>query len=75
MSVPKKSLISNRVAVKKAIIASAPTQGTESKETGSLKASGLTALSMKKKKGVNAFKHTVLKPATAFKSTMWKKAK
>ena len=50
MSVPKKSLISSRAAVKKAIIATAPAETTESKGTGSLKASGLTALSMRAKK-------------------------
>lgn len=47
MSVPKKSLISNRVAVKKALIA---TQPAESGEGNPLKANSLTAQSMKKKK-------------------------
>jgi hypothetical protein len=47
MSVQKKSLISNRVAVKKALIASQP---AEIGETNPLKANSLTAQSMKKKR-------------------------
>jgi len=47
MSVPKKSLISNRVAVKKALIASQP---AESEQENPLKANSLTAQSMKKKR-------------------------
>jgi hypothetical protein len=50
MSVLKKSLISNQVAVKKALIAS---QATDQGESNELKANSLTAQSMKKKK-VNA---------------------
>jgi hypothetical protein len=55
MSIQKKSLISNRVAVQKALIASQP---AESGETNPLKASSLTAQSMKKKKFIahKAFK-------------------
>jgi hypothetical protein len=60
MSVPRKSLISTRTAVKKAIIATGPVETTESKETN-LKASGLSALSMKKKKSA---------PIAAFKSAL-----
>ncbi|MGA8215079.1 MAG: hypothetical protein WB799_15900 [Candidatus Sulfotelmatobacter sp.] len=44
MSIQKKSLISNRVAVRKALIASQP---VEVGETSSLKANSLTAQSMK----------------------------
>ena len=47
MPVPKKSLISNRVAVKKALIASQP---AEIGETNPLKVNSLTAQSMKKKR-------------------------
>jgi hypothetical protein len=47
MSVQKKSLISSRAAVRKALIASNP---VESVETNPLKASSLTAQSMKKKR-------------------------
>ena len=47
MSVQKKSLISNRVAVKKALIASQP---AEIAEANPLKANSLMAQSMKKKK-------------------------
>lgn len=50
MSVPKKSLISNRMAVKKAIIANAPADGAQFAASGSLKSTGVSALSMKKKK-------------------------
>jgi hypothetical protein len=53
MSVPKKSLISNRVAVKKALIASQP---AESAQENSLKANSLTAQSMKKKRSIAVFK-------------------
>lgn len=67
MSVPKKSLISSRAAVKKAIIATAPAETTESKGTSPLKASGLTALSMKKKKRmVTAFKVANLKKPVVY---------
>jgi len=48
MSVQKKSLISNRPTVKKALIAS---QSADTAETNPLKASALTAQSMKKMKG------------------------
>jgi len=44
MSIQKKSLISNRVAVRKALIASQP---VEAGEPNSLKANSLTAQSMK----------------------------
>ena len=47
MSIQKKSLISNRVAVKKALIANQP---TESEQENPLKANSLTAQSMKKKR-------------------------
>jgi len=47
MSVQKKSLISNRVAVKKALIASQP---TESEQENPLKANSLTAQSMKRRR-------------------------
>lgn len=47
MSVQKKSLISNRAAVKKALIASQP---SDLGEANPLKASSLTAQSMKKKR-------------------------
>jgi hypothetical protein len=54
MSVPKKSLISNRVAVKKALIASQP---AETEQENPLKANSLTAQSMKRKKvSLNAFR-------------------
>jgi len=59
MSIQKKSLISNRVAVRKALIASQPAE-----ETGQLKANSLTAQSMKSRK-VLAHK--------AFKTAMYKK--
>jgi hypothetical protein len=52
MSVQKKSLISNRPTVKKALIAS---QSPESAGTNSLKAGSLTAQSMKKTKASPAF--------------------
>ena len=52
MSVPKKSLISNRVAVKKALIASQPAQT----EGNPLKVNSLTAQSMKKKRAAMMFK-------------------
>lgn len=58
MAIQKKSLISNRVAVRKALIASQPAE-----EAGQLKANSLTAQSMKSKRIVN-FK--VLK-GTSFK--------
>jgi hypothetical protein len=48
MSIQKKSLISNRPTVKKALIASQP---AEAAETNSLRANALTAQSMKKMKG------------------------
>jgi len=47
MSIQKKSLISNRAAVRKALIASQP---AEVAETNLLKANSLTAQSMKKKR-------------------------
>jgi len=47
MSIQKKSLISNRVAVRKALIASQP---VEAGEPNSLKANSLTAQSMKRKR-------------------------
>jgi hypothetical protein len=47
MSIQKKSLINNRVAVRKALIASQP---VEVGETNSLKANSLTAQSMKRKR-------------------------
>jgi hypothetical protein len=53
MSVQKKSLISNRVAVKKALIASNP---AEVVETNPLKANSLMAQSMKKKKNFISYK-------------------
>ncbi|HXY02717.1 MAG TPA: hypothetical protein VEI49_04025 [Terriglobales bacterium] len=53
MSVPKKSLISNRVAVKKALIASQP---AEFEQENPLKANSLTAQSMKKKRVMNSFR-------------------
>jgi hypothetical protein len=59
MSIPKKSLISNRVAVKKALIASQP---PEVSGDNPLKASSLTAQSMKRKK---LFAHKALKGFTA----------
>ncbi|MGC1449857.1 MAG: hypothetical protein WA830_07465 [Candidatus Sulfotelmatobacter sp.] len=62
MSVQKKSLISNRVAVRKALIASQPAEG---EEANSLKINSLTAQSMKKKKMI-AFKASPLN-FTAFK--------
>jgi len=59
MSIQKKSLISNRVAVKKALIASQP---SEVGETNQLKANSLTAQSMKKKRlAMTAFRVAVLK--------------
>jgi hypothetical protein len=59
MSVPKKSLISNRVAVKKALIASQP---AESEQENPLKANSLTAQSMKRKRiGLSAVNFRSLK--------------
>jgi hypothetical protein len=58
MSVPKKSLISNRVTVKKALIASQP---TESAQGNPLKAESLTAQSMKRKR-------MMIAPRTAMKT-------
>ena len=52
MSIQKKSLISNRVAVRKALIASQP---VEVGETNSLKANSLTAQSMKRKRNMGVF--------------------
>ncbi|HXY13906.1 MAG TPA: hypothetical protein VEI26_05350 [Terriglobales bacterium] len=49
MSIQKKSLISNRQAVKKALIASQP----ESEQSNALKANSLTAQSMKSKRFLN----------------------
>lgn len=50
MSIEKKSLISNRAAIKKAMIASQPVEVTEaSDDAKSLKASSLSAHSMKAK--------------------------
>jgi hypothetical protein len=54
MSVPKKSLISDRVVAKKAAIAS---NAGEPQQTGDLKASSLTAHTMMKK----SQRHTALK--------------
>jgi len=58
MSVQKKSLINNRVAAKKTVIASKP-----SEEANPLKASSLTAHSLKAKRGMtrNAFKAAAYK--------------
>jgi hypothetical protein len=68
MSVQKKSLISNRVAVKKALIASQP---SESGEANPLTADSLTAQSMKSKRAnhlaYKAFKSTAFR-ATTFKA-------
>jgi len=51
MSIEKKSLISNRAAIKKAMIASQPVETTEvSGDAKSLKATSLTAHSMKSKR-------------------------
>jgi hypothetical protein len=59
MSIQKKSLISNRVAVKKALIASQPAEVGEANE---LKANSLTAQSMKKKRlAISAFKTTAFR--------------
>jgi len=58
MTVQKKSLISNRVAVRKALITS---QSAEVAETSQLKASSLTAQSMKKKRTASAFNLTAFK--------------
>ena len=76
MSVPKKSLISNRVAVKKAIIASAPADGAEFTASGSLKASGASALSMKNMKQTTLSMKNMKKTfnKTAFKVAAYKKA-
>ncbi|HXY04203.1 MAG TPA: hypothetical protein VEI49_11545 [Terriglobales bacterium] len=61
MSIQKKSLISNRVTVKKALIANQP---SESQENNPLKANSLTAQSMKKKRlGVTVAKQTRLRIA------------
>lgn len=49
MAVPKKSLISDREVAKKAVIASNAGETEQPGEAGSLKASALTAQSMKKK--------------------------
>jgi hypothetical protein len=57
MSIQKKSLISNRATVKKALIASQP----ETEQGNPLKANALTAQSMMKKKGFNAFRLRVMK--------------
>jgi hypothetical protein len=57
MSIEKKSLISNRAAIKKAMIASQPVETTEvSGDPKSLKATGLTAQSMKAKQAIRLFK-------------------
>jgi hypothetical protein len=58
MSIEKKSLIRNRAAIKKAMIASQPVETTEvSGDAKSLKATSLTAHSMKsKREGVRLFK-------------------
>ena len=50
MSIEKKSLISNRAAVKKAMIASQPAEATG--DPKSLKSTTLAAHSMKKKKAM-----------------------
>jgi len=51
MSIEKKSLISNRAAIKKAMIASQPVEMAEvSGDAKSLKATSLTAHSMKSKR-------------------------
>ena len=57
MSIEKKSLISNRAAIKKAMIASQPVETTEvSGDAKSLKATSLTAHSMKAKQAIRFFK-------------------
>jgi hypothetical protein len=58
MSIDKKSLISNREAIKKAMIASQPVETTEvSGDAKSLKATSLTTHSMKaKREAVTLFK-------------------
>lgn len=57
MSIEKKSLISNRAAIKKAMIASQPVESTEvSGDAKSLKTTSLTAHSMKAKRQVRLFK-------------------
>lgn len=58
MSIQKKSLISNRAAVRKALIASQP---AEVAETSQLKANSLAAQSMKKKRTASAFNLTAFK--------------
>jgi hypothetical protein len=64
MSVQKKSLISNRVTVKKALIASQP----ETEQENPLKASALTAQSMKKKKFNTALTLRAPKAFESFKA-------
>ena len=57
MSIEKKSLISNRAAIKKAMIASQPVETTElGGDAKSLKATSLTAHSMKAKQTIRLFK-------------------
>jgi hypothetical protein len=63
MAVQKKSLISNRVTVKKALIASQP----ETEQENPLKASALTAQSMKKKR-LNTASVLTLRAPKAFES-------
>jgi len=61
MSIQKKSLISNRVAVKKALIASQP---AESQQDNSLKAKSLTAHSMRSKRNAAALNFKRLRGAS-----------
>jgi hypothetical protein len=65
MSIQKKSLISNRVAVRKALIASQPAE-----EGGELKANSLTAQSMKSKR---VLAHKAFRVAVFKQSAMKKK--
>ena len=57
MSIEKKSLISNRAAIKKAMIASQPVETADlGGDAKSLKATSLTAHSMKAKQTIRLFK-------------------
>jgi len=56
MAIQKKSLINNRAAVKKAMIATTAAEATEPVQSGELKAGSLSALSMKRKVTRTAFK-------------------
>jgi hypothetical protein len=64
MSVQKKSLISNRLTVKEALIANQP----ESEQENPLKANSLTAQSMRRMKANNALRFKSLKTAANFQS-------